>query len=109
MVFLRNEVRRILAFSEAVDMRKSFTGLMALVQGTLKEDPLDGTMYAFFNRRGNYVKLLYFDRTGFCLLAKKLESGRFCLPGDGQKQELSERAFLLLLDGISLGKRRRIA
>lgn len=108
-MFLRNEVRRILAFSEAVDMRKSFTGLMALVQGTLKEDPLDGTMYVFFNRRANFVKLIYFDRTGFCLFAKRLENGRFSLPGDDRKQVLSERAFLLLLDGISLGKRRRIA
>jgi transposase len=108
-MLLRNEVRRILAWSEAVDMRKSFDGLMTLVQGTLKEDPLDGTLYVFFNRRANYVKSIYFDRTGYCLFAKKLETGRFTLPGDGRKQELNERAFLLLLDGISLGKRRRIA
>ena len=108
-MLLRNEAHRILAWSAPVDMRKSFDGLVALVQGALQEDPLDGTLYVFFNRRGNYVKSVYFDRTGFCLFAKKLENGHFTLPGDGQKQELSERAFFLLLDGISLGKRRRIA
>lgn len=108
-MLFRSDVRQILAWSESVDMRKSFDGLVALVQGTLKEDPLSGTAYVFFNRRGTYVKLVYWDRTGFCLFAKRLENGRFTLPGDEKKQELSERAFLLLLDGISLGKRRRIA
>lgn len=106
---VRKEARRILAWSAPVDMRKSFDGLVALVRGALEEDPLDGTLYVFFNRRGNYVKSVYWDRTGYCLLAKKLETGRFTLPGAGRKQELSDRAFLLLLDGISLGKRRRIA
>lgn len=108
-MLLRNEVRRILAFSEPVDMRKSFDGLIGLVQGALKEDPLSGTAYVFFNRRGNYVKLVYWDRTGFCLFAKRLENGRFTLPGADRKQDLSERAFLLLLDGISLGRRTRMA
>lgn len=105
----RGEVRRILAWSQPVDMRKSFTGLVALVQGTLAEDPLSGTWFVFFNRRGNYLKLVYWDRTGYCLFAKRLESGRFTLPGEGRKQELDVRAFILILDGISLGKRTRIA
>jgi transposase len=108
-MFVRSEVRRILAWSAPVDMRKSFDGLVALVQEVLKEDPLSGSVYVFFNRRGNYAKLVYWDRTGFCLFAKRLEQGRFTLPGEGKKQELSERAFLLLLDGISLGRRRRVA
>jgi transposase len=108
-VLFRSEIRRILALGEPVDMRKSFDGLVALVQGVLREDPLSGTVFVFFNRRGTYVKLIYWDRTGFCLFAKRLENGRFTLPGEGKKQELSERAFLLLLDGISLGRRHRVA
>ncbi len=108
-MFLRGEVRRILAYREPVDMRKSFDGLVALVQEALREDPLSGTVYVFFNRRGTYVKGVYWDRTGFCLFAKRLENGRFRLPGEGRKQELSERAFLLLLDGILLGIRRRVS
>jgi transposase len=108
-MFFRGEVRRILAFGEAVDMRRSFDGLVALVESALEEDPLAGTMYVFFNRRGTILKLITWDRTGYCLFAKRLEHGRFTLPGEGRKQELSERAFLLLLDGISLGRRTRIA
>jgi transposase len=97
--------RRILAWSEPVDMRKSFNGLVALVQGALREDPLSGSLFVFFNRRGNYMKLVTWDRTGYCLFAKRLEQGRFRLPSDESKQELSEQAFRLILDGIVLGKR----
>ena len=102
----REGVRRILAYRRPVDMRKSFDGLVGVVQGVLGEDPLSGSLYVFFNRRGNYVKLVYWDRTGFSLFAKRLERGRFHLPGDTTKQELSARAFELLLDGIVLGPRK---
>ena len=108
-MLLRSEVRRILAWSEPVDMRKSFDGLVALVGGSLEEDPLSGSLYVFVNRRGTHLKLVYWDRTGFCLFAKRLEQGKFCLPSGSRKQELSERAFLLLLDGIVLGNRRRVS
>ena len=90
-------------------MRKSFDGLVAVVQGVLGEDALSGSLFVFFNRRGNYMKLIAWDRTGFCLFAKRLEHGRFQLPGDATKQELSTRAFELLLDGIMLGARKRRA
>ena len=105
-MFLSSAARRILAYSEPVDMRKSFNGLVALVQGVLKEDPLSGCLFVFFNRRGNYMKLVTWDRTGYCLFAKRLEQGRFRLPPGDKKQEISERAFRLILDGIVLGRRR---
>ena len=89
-------------------MRKSFNGLVAVVQGVLDEDPLSDTLFVFFNRRGNYMKLITWDRTGYCLFAKKLEQGRFRLPSGEAKQQISERAFRLILDGIVLGNRRRI-
>jgi transposase len=82
---------------------------VGLVQETLREDPLSGALYVFTNRRGTHLKLVYWDRTGFCLFAKRLEHGRFSLPGTGRKQELSEQVFLLMLDGIPLGRRHRIA
>ncbi len=107
-MFLPSEPRRILAYNEPVDMRKSFNGLVALVQGVLKEDPLSGSLFVFFNRRGNYLKLVTWDRTGYCLFAKKLERGRFRLPTGESKQEISEQQFRLILDGIILGRRRRI-
>lgn len=105
-MFLSSTRRRILAYSEPVDMRKSFNGLVALVQGVLREDPLSGCLFVFFNRRGNYMKLVTWDRTGYCLFAKRLEHGRFRLPSESTKQELSEQALRLILDGIVLGKRR---
>jgi transposase len=74
----------------------------------LGEDPLSGSLYVFINRRRTYVKLVYWDRTGFCLFAKRLERGRFILPGSADTCELSEQAFRLLLDGIVLGKSSRI-
>jgi transposase len=101
-VFLSSAPRRILAYGEPVDMRKSFNGLVALVQNVLHEDPLSGCLYVFFNRRGNYLKLVTWDRTGYSLFAKKLEQGRFRLPSGDTKQEISERAFRLILDGIVL-------
>ncbi len=89
-------------------MRKSFNGLVALVQSVLAEDPLSGSLFVFFNRRGNYMKLATWGRPGHCLFAKKLEQGRFRLPSGDTKQEISERTFRLILDGIVLGNRRRI-
>ena len=65
-------------------------------------------MYIFTNRRRTLLKAIYWDRTGFCLFAKRLERGRFVLPGEAETLELSERALRLLLDGILLGARGRL-
>jgi len=107
-MLLGGGVRRILAYREPVDMRKSFDGLVAVVKGELGEDPLlTGSLYVFMNRRGTHLKLVYWDRTGYCVFAKRLEGGRFVLPSEARSQELSEAVFRLLLDGIVLGARRR--
>lgn len=105
-MFLSSEPRRILAYREPVDMRKSFNGLVAVVQSVLQEDPLSGTLFVFVNRRGNYLKLVAWDRTGYCLFAKRLEQGRFHLPSEETRQTLTETTLRLILDGIALGKRR---
>jgi transposase len=87
-------------------MRKSYDGLVALVKSVLFDDPLSGTLYVFSNRRRTHMKAVYWDRTGFCLFAKRLECGHFVLPiGEAETFELSEQAFRLLLDGIALGIR----
>ena len=109
MLFWRGEVRRILAYRHPVDMRRQIDGLVGLVQNVLGEDALSGTLYVFCNRRGNLLKLITWDRTGFCLFSKRLEHGHFRFPGEATKQELSARAFELLLDGIMLGSRKRSA
>jgi transposase len=96
----------ILAWRQPVDMRKSFDGLVGLVRDAMREDPLSGTLFVFVNRRGNYLKLVYWDRTGYALFAKRLERGRFAIPGHDHTQQLSDKQFHLILDGIVLGRRR---
>lgn len=100
--------RRIFAYTEPTDMRKSFHGLLALVQQVFTEDPYSGSLFVFVNRRGNYVKILAWDRTGFALYAKRLERGRFVFPYGRSAQELSEQALRFLLDGIPLGNRHAV-
>jgi len=78
---------RIFAYSKPTDMRKSFQGLLVLVKRVFRDhDPYSGSLFVFINRRGNYMKILRWDRTGFALYAKKLERGRFLLPS----KELSQ-------------------
>ena len=100
-------LRRILAYREPVDLRKSFYGLVGLVKERLAEDPLSGTLFVFINRRRTLLKSVYWDRTGLCLFAKRLERGQFRVPSGEPKQELSAHVFQLLLDGVELGRRGR--
>jgi transposase len=97
---------------EAVDMRKAFDGLAALVRDVLEEDPLSGHLFIFFNRRSDRVKILWWDRSGYWLLAKRLESGTFVLPKcrDGESVKsvrMTSSELALVLDGIDLTSARR--
>lgn len=104
-MFLRPGAYKILAYGQAVDMRKSFDGLISLVRRELKEDPLSGILFVFINRNRDYLKSIYWDRTGYCLFAKKLERGKFNFPSAAEKQELSEQILKLVFDGIKLGRK----
>ena len=101
-------LRRIWAYSEPVDLRKSIDGLVGVVRSVFEADPLSGSLFVFINRRGNDLKLVSWDRTGWCLFAKRLERGRFRLPSAARTQELSAQVFQLLLDGMELGWRHRV-
>jgi len=68
---------RVQLFGQPVDMRKSFDGLQALVRQGLGCDPLSGQLFVFINRRATQMKVLYWDRSGFCVWMKRLEQGRF--------------------------------
>lgn len=97
---------------EAVDGRKGFDGLLGLVSSVVGESPLSGHLFVFRTKRGNLVRILFWDRTGFCLLSKRLERGRFRFPWtvpDGAQQLQVEAAELMLvLEGIDLtGAQRR--
>ena len=63
------------------------------------------TVFLFVNRRGNYLKGIYWDRTGYFLFAKRLEHGKFKFPSDAKRQESSEQVLKLILDGTELGRR----
>lgn len=92
---------RVYLATEAVDMRRSFDGLSALVLDVLCEDPLSGHLFVFSNRVGDKIKILYYDGQGLCLWYKRLERGRFRLPGSEEAgMELSARELGLLLDGL---------
>ena len=95
---------RVFLAVEAVDMRKQFNGLWAEAQGKLREDPFSGALFVFTNKRRNLVKLLYWDGSGVCILAKRLEKGRFSWPvgSDRGKLALAPEAMTMLLGGIDL-------
>lgn len=103
MNWLERPERKIFVHGRPVDMRKGFRGLEALVRRQLKEDPVSGHLFVFFNRRGNILKCLLWDRTGFVTIAKKLEHGTFRLRNQGTKVLLNQTQFSLLFDGIKVG------
>jgi transposase len=96
------------------DMRRGFDGLAASVREVIRHDPLSGHLFVFFNRRRDRVKVLWWDRTGYCLWYKRLERGVFhprVFPSrDGSLSVEVEAAELgLILEGIDLtGARRRV-
>jgi|ERR1041384_2037714 transposase len=91
------------------DMRKSFNGLMAIVESELRRDPLSGGLFVFSNRRRDRLKILFWDRSGFWVCAKRLERGTFAWPeSTATSVELTSEELVLLLGGIDLsGARRR--
>jgi transposase len=92
---------RIWIAAGVTDMRKGFDGLASLVQETLAEDPFSGQMFVFRGKRGDRVKLLWWDGDGLCLLAKRLERGRFVWPqASGGTVSLSAAQLSMLLEGI---------
>ena len=90
------------------DMRKSYNGLSALVKNALQGDPLSGELFVFVNRRQNQMKVLYFDRCGYCIWSKKLEQGQFVVRrSPGGKRQMNWTQLKLLLDGIEIKKARQ--
>jgi transposase len=83
------------------DMRQGFDGLAAQVQQTLNLDPFRGHLFVFRGRRGDLVKVLWWDGQGLCLFAKRLEKGRFVWPSpaDG-RVSITPAQLSMLLEGI---------
>lgn len=94
---------RIFVARGAVDLRKSFDALAAVVREVLRQDPLGGHLFVFMNRRRDRIKVLYWDRVGFCLFYKRLEQGRFA---ELTTDEIGTRELLCVLEGIELSTTR---
>ncbi len=101
MLTLAHGVRIYVAL-DPVDMRKSFDGLAALVEGTLGVDPLSGHLVLFRNRRGNLLKMLFFDGSGFTIIFKRLERGTFQFPDGVERSEIDLAELGMILEGIDL-------
>lgn len=110
MLTLPTSVRIYLAYG-ATDMRKSIDGLSAMAKQVLEQDPFSGHLFVFCNRRRDRIKILYWERSGFWLLHKRLERGTFAWPvptkGDDQQVEMSATDLAALLGGLDLQKVRR--
>ena len=107
----RAQAARIWLATEATDMRCGFDRLAERVRGVIGQDPLSGHYFVFRSRRGDRLKILWWDRDGFLLWYKRLESGVFKLPrvqAGACSLELRASELAMILDGIDVSKLKRV-
>lgn len=101
---------RIYAATSPIDLRRSVDGLSAAARDQMGHDPQSGSLFLFVNRRGNRLKALWWDRTGFCILYKRLERGLFRMPSPLRLGEtcvaIDAAEFAKILEGVFLGRQR---
>lgn len=93
---------RIFVCLEPQDMRRSFDGLSLAAQEQLGEDPQSGALFVFVNKRRNRLKVLWFDRNGYCLLYKRLHRARFELPTE---RTIDAKTLAMILRGVETSRR----
>jgi len=101
---------QVVLATEPVDLRRGHDGLITLVRSLWRADPYSGTLFVFFGRRRDRVKVLFFSAGGFVVYYKRLERGRFCMPHvpEAATQVVLDAASLaMLLDGVDLRAVRR--
>jgi transposase len=92
---------RVWLAAGVTDMRNGFDGLAAIVKAALAEDPYSGQLFVFRGRRGDRVKILWYDGDGLCLFAKRLERGKFVWPrATSGVVSLSPAQLAMLIEGI---------
>jgi transposase len=92
---------RIWIVAGVTDLRRGFVGLSGVVQTALQENPFSGQVFIFRGRRGDLIKVLWFDNDGLCLFAKRLERGRFIWPqATSGTVSLTAAQLSMLLEGI---------
>jgi len=98
----------IYVHTRPVDLRKGFDGLSGIVRAEFAADPLDGSLFLFFNRRRDRLKILHWDGTGYWLYYKLLEAGTFeVIGGEGPRVQIDATQLAMLLGGVSLTSVRR--
>ncbi len=96
---------RIFVYNPPVDMRRSFDGLMAIVQADFEQDVQQGDLFLFINKRRDRVKILWWDDDGLAIFMKRLEQGTFERPGNDSEDkhvQMDRTELGLLLSGIEL-------
>ena len=92
---------RIWIAAGVTDLRRGFTGLSGMMQTAFQENPFSGQVFLFRGRRGDLIKVLWFDGDGLCLFAKRLERGRFIWPQAASGGvSLTQAQLSMLLEGI---------
>ena len=92
---------RVWLAAGVTDMRKGFTGLSALAERVLGQDPYSSHLFVFRGRRGDLIKIIWWDGQGACLFSKRLERGRFIWPSSATgKVTLSSAQLAMLLEGM---------
>lgn len=110
MLTLPPTVRVFIAVQPA-DLRKGFDGLAAVTRNVIRHDPMSGHLFVFFNRRSDRSKVLYWDRSGWCVFYKRLERGTFKMPrialSGAAHIEMEAAELALVLEGIDPRDARR--
>ena len=111
MIALPPQIRLFL-YRLPTDMRKSFDRLVALTESAMKQEPLSGNLFVFFNRRRDRIKILYWGQTGFCIWYQQLQQATYQLPTEHALKtddtvEVTRSQLSLILDGIDLASIRQ--
>ena len=101
---------RIFVCTTPVDLRRSFDGLALATQELLQQEPQSGALYCFINKRANRLKILWWDKNGYCLLYKRLHAALFRIPAGDTGQfslRIDGNQLAILLCGVARQQRRR--
>ena len=95
---------KIMFYNKIVDMRKSIDGLSIIVSDALSLNPSDGSIYIFYNRKHDKLKMLYWDKNGFTLVYKRLEKDKFKIPNLLSAKCITHDQLRWLFDGLDIDK-----
>lgn len=99
---------KIYLYAQPTDMRRSFNRLAAMAFDAFGQEATDGSLYVFVNRRGDRIKILYWDRSGYALWYKQLQKGVFRLPANRNRTIINNAELSLILEGLEAKELRQL-